>query len=200
MNTKRTLAIAISLATLASTSLALADERPGRGHGDRDYYSERQHRYGPRAAHQDRDGRRHRDADRRDNRFEDRIDNRQDRQMDRIRDGWRSGDLTRKEVERLRKQQQKIERMQDRFDKDGRYTKAEREKLRKALERADQSIRKQRHDDDQRYRRSPDWWRYDDRYSQRWYPGYNPYPSYKGYPGYYRYPSHPLFHWQRWMD
>jgi len=200
MNTKRTLAIAISLATLASASLALADERPGRGHGDREYYGERQYRHGPRAAHQDRDGRKHGYADKRDNRFERRVDRRQDRQLDRIRDGWRSGDLTRKEAKRLKKQQRKIESMQERFDKDGRYTKAERKKLQKALKRADRSIRKQRHDDDLRNRRGADWWRYEDRYSHRWNPGYDRYPNYSGYPSYNSYPGYPLFHWQRWMD
>jgi hypothetical protein len=197
MNTKRTLAIAIALASLATAGTALADDRPGRGyepqerHGER--HDQRYQRYGYDAHRGYRDDdrkRRHDDkrADKRTDKIDKKIDRRQDKQMQRIREGWRSGDLTREELAQLKRQQQRIEQMQRRFDDDGRYSRAERERLNKALKRADKRIKAARHDDDQRRA-----YRYygDDRWRQqnRW--------DYADFP---RHPGAPWFPWSRWTD
>ena len=77
--------------------------------------------------------------------FENRVDRRVSRQHARIRDGWRNGDLTRKELKRLRKDQRKIARMDRRFGRDGHYTKRERRKLNKALDRASHRVYRAKH-------------------------------------------------------
>jgi hypothetical protein len=86
------------------------------------------------------------------NRFEQRVERRQANQFQRIREGRRSGDLTREEAKRLKKQQYRIERKFDRYTRDGRLTKDERRRLAKAQDRASRSIAESRRNDDYRYR------------------------------------------------
>jgi len=164
MNTRRKLAIAVALALLTTAGATIARDGHDRGYnGPRDHYSERHHR---------RDHREHghsgRHKDRHDGRFEERFDKRQEKQLARIRKGWRSGDLTQKELEALRQHQRRIERMQERFDEDGRYSKAERERLKAALKRSDRRIKAARHHRDQRHRQGYDWWQRDHRGYDGW--------------------------------
>ena len=79
--------------------------------------------------------------------FADRVDRRQDNQRHRIKEGWRSGDLTRKEMRKLRKDQKRIARMEDRFGADGYYSPRERRKLKNALSRSSDRIRYFKHND-----------------------------------------------------
>lgn len=92
--------------------------------------------------------------------FDNRIDRRQERQYDRIRKGWRSGEITHREMKHLRKDQRKIRRMERRFGSDGLYTKRERRKLNNAMDRASQRIYRSKHN-----YRTQDYWR---PYKRRW--------------------------------
>ena len=81
----------------------------------------------------------------------DRVDARQARQANRIRDGVRSGDLTRREASALRGQQRGIRQMERHARADGRVTPRESRRLERAQDRASRSISHQRHDRQQRY-------------------------------------------------
>ncbi len=80
-------------------------------------------------------------------RFAAKVDRRQENQLSRIRDGRRSGSLTKREARKLKKTQRKIDRMEYRFTKDGHIDKRERRKLNKALERSSHRIYKLKHND-----------------------------------------------------
>lgn len=80
------------------------------------------------------------------NRFEQRLD----RQHLRIKQGVRSGELTRKEARRLRKQQRHIARLESRFLRDGYLNRHERRTLRRKLDAASDRIYRLKHND--RYR------------------------------------------------
>jgi hypothetical protein len=86
------------------------------------------------------------DDDYRNNRFEQRLD----RQHWRIKQGIRSGELTRKEVKRLRKQQRQIAKAERRFSRDGYLDPRERRHLRRKLDDASDRIYRLKHND--RYR------------------------------------------------
>ena len=79
--------------------------------------------------------------------FENRVDRRQDRQWARISDARENGDLSRREVKRLRKDQQKIERMERRFKRDGYYSPRERRVMERAMDRASDRINRAKHND-----------------------------------------------------
>ncbi len=79
--------------------------------------------------------------------FENRVDRRQDRQWARISDARENGDLSRREVKRLRKDQQKIERMERRFERDGYYSPRERRVMERAMDRASDRINRAKHND-----------------------------------------------------
>ena len=80
-------------------------------------------------------------------RFENRVDRRQDRQWARISEARESGDLSRGEARRLRKDQQKIARMERRFERDGYYSPKERRVMERALDRASERIRRAEYND-----------------------------------------------------
>ena len=80
------------------------------------------------------------------NRFEQRLD----RQHLRIKQGVRSGELTRKEAKRLRKQHRRIARLENKFWNDGHLTRHERRTLRRKLDAASDRIYRLKHND--RYR------------------------------------------------
>jgi len=80
-------------------------------------------------------------------RFTAKVDRRQENQLSRIRDGRRSGSLTKRETRKLKKTQNKIDRMEYRYAKDGHIDKRERRKLNKALERSSHRIYKLKHND-----------------------------------------------------
>jgi hypothetical protein len=74
-----------------------------------------------------------------------RVDRREARQELRIRHGWRSGELTRRETARLRAGERHIRRMEWRAKADGRVTPRERARLNRALNRESRAIRRLKH-------------------------------------------------------
>jgi hypothetical protein len=87
--------------------------------------------------------------------FENRVDRRLSNQKSRIRDGWKSGQLSRGEFRQLRRDQKKVARMDRRFGSDGRYTKTERQRLNKALDRTSKRVRRAKNNDRVAYRSGP---------------------------------------------
>jgi hypothetical protein len=74
------------------------------------------------------------------------IDQREHNQQERIRQGIKSGELTRRETIRLEQQEAKI-RVNEKFAKaDGKVTPAERARLEKELNRTSENIYDQKHD------------------------------------------------------
>ncbi len=74
------------------------------------------------------------------------VDGRQQNQRARIRQGWASGDLTRREAIRLRAEQRHIRRADCMAKADGSVTRMERMRLHRAQQRANRDILRQRHD------------------------------------------------------
>lgn len=74
------------------------------------------------------------------------IDQRQANQEQRIDQGIASGQLTEREANRLNRQQDRIDKMEDRAKSDGVVTKKERAKIHAAQDRASRNIAKQKHD------------------------------------------------------
>lgn len=77
------------------------------------------------------------------------IDRRQSQEQARIRQGVRSGELTRKEAIRLEREQAKI-RVDERFLRRDGLTNKERARLQKELNRAGKDIYRQKHDNQDR--------------------------------------------------
>jgi hypothetical protein len=78
------------------------------------------------------------------------INQREHNQQERIRQGIRSGELTRRETIRLEEQEARI-RVNEKFAKaDGNVTPAERARLEKELNRTSQNIYDQKHDNQDR--------------------------------------------------
>lgn len=75
-----------------------------------------------------------------------RVDHRQHMQHARIREGMATGDLTRREVSRLRAEQRHIRRTERRAKADGQVTVSERRRLHSEQQRAHRDIRRQKHD------------------------------------------------------
>ena len=106
-------------------------------------------------------------------RFEKRVDRRQDRQWDRIQDGIDSGELTRREARRLMRGQRRIERMENRFERDGYISPREQRKLERALNRNSKRIKRAKHNDHPGYGYRSGWkdWphrHYVERYAYPW--------------------------------
>jgi hypothetical protein len=95
------------------------------------------------------------------------VDGRQANQRERIRDGIEAGDLTRKEARRLRRQQRRIARMEDRLGADGYFTPRERRRMDRVLDRASRRIARARHNDRYRGGNRGRHGRYDGRYRGR---------------------------------
>lgn len=74
------------------------------------------------------------------------VDTRQDNQKARIREGVRSGELTRPEAAKLRAEQRAIKAEKKIAKSDGVVTAAERRKLRRDQNRASAHIARQKHD------------------------------------------------------
>jgi hypothetical protein len=135
MNTVRNIVVSITLAAIAMSGAAQA-----RGNGDRDGTRRDDTRVEQRAerrASRDRAG-----ID-----GYDRVDRRQDRQRARLIQGRRSGELTRGEFRKLKKQQRKIGRMERRFSSDGFLSGKERRRLERAQDRASRRIARLKHND-----------------------------------------------------
>jgi Spy/CpxP family protein refolding chaperone len=148
------LACALSGA-LAVTGAASASDAPGRFamHADAPRYGHDRHMGG------------------RDEYADDGIDARQERQRQEIREGMRRGLLTGDEARYLWREQNAIERMEQRFESDGHLTERERARLNRELNEARWNIRQHSWDDDRR--------------------GY-------GYHGGYGYGHGPDIHWNPW--
>ncbi len=81
------------------------------------------------------------------------IDERQDRQYDRVLEGLRSGALTQNEFFKLMQEQRSIRQQERQFLADGILGQREYESLDQALNRADEHIRVEKHDQETRYGR-----------------------------------------------
>lgn len=75
------------------------------------------------------------------------FDKRIERQKSRIKQGVKSGELTRKEAKSLRNQQKKIAKLDRKFTSDGKLSKHERHKLKKRLDKASKRIYRLKHND-----------------------------------------------------
>lgn len=71
---------------------------------------------------------------------------REQNQQQRIRDGVRSGELTRNEAEHLREQQQRVDARQHQARRDGVVTRREARRIDEAQDRANRSIARQKND------------------------------------------------------
>ncbi len=80
------------------------------------------------------------------------VNQRQHHQVLRIRQGIKSGELTRPEVKHLTREQQRIRRMERKFRSDGELTFKERARLQGRLNRASHHIYQEKHDNQQRQR------------------------------------------------
>ena len=74
------------------------------------------------------------------------VDARQENQDERIDQGVASGELTKREENRLDAQQERIDNKEERFKSDGVVTKSERARLKRSENRASHNIAKQKHD------------------------------------------------------
>ena len=164
MNTFRNIAVTKTLAAVALSGAALAREPGDRSERNRDRVEQsdidrearraerraerrasdddvvvREGRRTERRASERREQRRHRVNYDRHDRYG-RVDRRQDRQRARIVQGRHSGELTRGESRRLKKQQKKIYRMERRFSRDGYLSGRERYRLERAQDHASRRI------------------------------------------------------------
>ncbi|MEW5975768.1 MAG: hypothetical protein AB1898_08175 [Acidobacteriota bacterium] len=78
------------------------------------------------------------------------VNARQGRQQKRIRQGVRSGELTRNEVKKLEKQQVRIHRQEAKAKSDGEFTAKERAKIHRMQDKASRHIYKEKHDNQDR--------------------------------------------------
>jgi hypothetical protein len=78
------------------------------------------------------------------------IDKREQNQKARIKQGVKSGELTKKEAVRLRAEQRKIENDKAKAQADGKVTPAERKKIRREERRSSRDIYRQKHDPQKR--------------------------------------------------
>ncbi len=78
------------------------------------------------------------------------VDKREDIQKERIKDGVKSGELTKAETKHLVKNQRHIKRTESKAKADGVVTPAERAKLDRKQDRASKRIVKQKHDKQER--------------------------------------------------
>ena len=79
-----------------------------------------------------------------------RFDNRQERQSSRIRKGVKSGELTRYEAKKLRKQQKEIANLSQKLKRDGKLSRHERQKLERRQDAASKKIAGLKHNDNYR--------------------------------------------------
>lgn len=152
MNKTKTAWIAAAIAILTLSGSAYAQEsergdgeRRGGAFADRGEEPRRFDRGETRRSHARTESGFGQDA--RPGRFDNRVDRRQTIQRDRIREGRHSGELTRSEMDRLRRDQKRISRMEHRFERDGYYSRGERRKLDRALDRSSQRIKRYKHND-----------------------------------------------------
>ncbi len=78
------------------------------------------------------------------------LDNREKRQQKRIKQGVKSGSLTKREAARMEKQQAKTRRMEAKAKSDGTVTPKERARLQHRANKTSRHIYKQKHDNQNR--------------------------------------------------
>ena len=78
------------------------------------------------------------------------VDRREHRQKERIKQGVKSGELTREEAKGLMQEQREIRAQEREMKSDGTFTKEERKELQQDLNEASQNIREQKHDEQTR--------------------------------------------------
>lgn len=78
------------------------------------------------------------------------VNKREHQQVKRIKQGVRSGELTKRETRRLKHEQVHIRAKEARFKADGKLTKRERVKLHRDLNQSSRHIYRQKHDDQSR--------------------------------------------------
>ena len=78
------------------------------------------------------------------------VNKRQHRQKDRIKQGVRSGELTKEEAKSLRGEQKAIHMKEKAFKSDGTLTKDERKDLHQDLNQSSQRIHEEKHDEEKR--------------------------------------------------
>ena len=78
------------------------------------------------------------------------VNRRQHRQKDRIKQGVRSGELTKEEAKSLRGEQKAIRQKEKAFKSDGQLTKDERKDLHQDLNQASKRIHEEKHDEEKR--------------------------------------------------
>jgi hypothetical protein len=78
------------------------------------------------------------------------VNHRQHNQQVRIREGVKSGELTRRETHRLREEQRDVRQLERAYKSDGTLTRAERVDLHHEQNQAGRDIRRQKHDRQER--------------------------------------------------
>lgn len=78
------------------------------------------------------------------------VDQRQENQKERIKEGVKSGELTRAETARLAKNHRELRRMERRAKADGNVTAKERAKLHRKENQNSRAIKRQKHDEQSR--------------------------------------------------
>jgi hypothetical protein len=78
------------------------------------------------------------------------LGDRAERQKMRIKNGVKSGALTKKEASKLRKQQRKLANLEEKFTSDGVLSRSERKKLKKKRDKASDRIYRLKHNDEVR--------------------------------------------------
>ena len=74
------------------------------------------------------------------------VNQRQHNQQVRIREGVKSGELTRRETHRLREEQRDVRQLERAYKSDGTFTRAERVDLHHEQNQTSRDIRRQKHD------------------------------------------------------
>ncbi|MBI2295685.1 MAG: hypothetical protein HYU76_06565 [Betaproteobacteria bacterium] len=79
------------------------------------------------------------------------VNARQHHQSQRFQEGWRQGDLARREARGLERAARDVRREERAFRSDGRFTPAERREVHRDLDRLSRDIRHERHDGERRF-------------------------------------------------
>jgi len=168
---------AISLAVLAALTLGALDAAEAQNKGRRHGAQKQQHTSVQQRASQ--------------RKFQHAVDRRQARQHARIRQGWHSGRLNRRQVARLHGNHKRISKMERRFGADGHYTRNERRLMSRALDRSSKRIWRIKGN---RYRPKPGYRKHRHFHRRGFRPHRHHRRVYRVYPRYKHFPGHSLGH------
>ena len=148
MRTLTNIIVTTTLAAIAMSGIAQARSLDREGHSQRDTtrIERRAERRAVKDAVSDRETHRENHRHNRGDGYG-RVDRRQAKQRARIAQGRRTGELSRTELRRLKRQQQKISRMERRFSSDGYLSDRERHRLERVQDRASRLIARLKHND-----------------------------------------------------